>query len=68
MDKKRFEFSYILRIWQEPSQMSPPGEWRGILCPLDGRPEKFFKSAQELWELLINDPKLSQKDKQNDDK
>ena len=52
MKKQRRELIYILRIWQEPSEISPPGEWRGVLRSLDGRQERLFKSAQELWNLL----------------
>lgn len=53
MTKPRREATYILRIWQEPSEVSPPGEWRGVLRSLDGSQERFFKSAEELWRLLI---------------
>lgn len=53
MTKPRREATYILRIWQEPSEASPPGEWRGVLRSLDGSQERFFKSAEELWRLLI---------------
>jgi hypothetical protein len=56
MNKKRQEITYILRIWQEPSGLTPPGEWRGTLRSLDGRPERLFKSAEELWDLLIHSP------------
>lgn len=52
MDRRR-EITYILRIWQEPSEISPPGEWRGVLRSLDGSQERLFKSAHELWQLLI---------------
>ncbi|MCS6994962.1 MAG: hypothetical protein N2117_11385 [Anaerolineales bacterium] len=53
MSKPRREITYILRIWQEPSDAAPPGEWRGVLRSLDGRQERLFKSASELWRLLI---------------
>ncbi|HXF68657.1 MAG TPA: hypothetical protein VNK89_02525 [Thermoflexus sp.] len=52
MTKPRREATYILRIWREPSEVAPPGEWRGVLRSLDGRQERFFKSAEELWRLL----------------
>lgn len=52
MSKPRREVTYVLRIWQEPSEVSPPGEWRGVLRSLDGRQERLFKSAEELWWLL----------------
>ncbi len=52
-NKPRREMTYILRIWQEPSEVSPPGEWRGVLRALDGSQERLFKSAEELWRLLI---------------
>ncbi len=52
MSKPRREVTYVLRIWQEPSKVSPPGEWRGMLRSLDGRQERLFKSAEELWRLL----------------
>jgi len=52
MNKKRHQTTYLLRIWQEQSDLAPPGEWRGVLRSLDGRQERLFKSAQELWDLL----------------
>lgn len=52
MNTKRRETTYLLRIWQEPSDLAPPGEWRGVLRSLDGQQEWLFKSAQELWDLL----------------
>jgi hypothetical protein len=52
MNKKRRETTYIVRIWQEPSELAAPGEWRGVLRSLDGRRQWFFKSAEELWDLL----------------
>jgi hypothetical protein len=60
MNKKRKEITYILRIWQEPSGLAPPGEWRGTLRSLDGRPERLFKSAEELWDLLTQSPVVPQ--------
>lgn len=62
MHKRRREFTFIVRIWQEPSALSPPGEWRGALCSLDGRQERLFKSAQELWSLLIQSDSPPQTD------
>ena len=53
MTNKRREAAFIIRVWQEPSRLQPPGEWRGSLRPLDGGPERLFKSAQELWDYLI---------------
>lgn len=52
MTNSRREITYILRIWQEPSEVSPPGEWRGVLRSLDGSQQRLFKSAEELWHLL----------------
>jgi len=49
---KRRQITYIVRIWQEPSELAAPGEWRGVLRSLDGRRQWFFKSAEELWDLL----------------
>ncbi|MBO9371605.1 MAG: hypothetical protein J7575_11080 [Chloroflexi bacterium] len=54
MNKKRRETTYILRIWREPSDLAPPGEWRGVLRSPDGRRQWFFKSAEELWALLTH--------------
>lgn len=53
MTKPRREITYILRIWQEPSEAAPPGEWRGVLRSLDGSQQRLFKTAEELWRLLI---------------
>jgi len=54
MNKKRRETTYILRIWREPSELAAPGEWRGMLRSPDGCREWFFRSAEELWNLLIS--------------
>lgn len=59
MSKPRREMAYILRIWREPSEVSPPGEWRGVLRSLDGSQERLFKSAEELWRLLIQNKALT---------
>ncbi len=55
MNGKRCEHTYILRIWREPSELAPPGEWRGTLRSPDGRREWHFRSAQELWAFLITE-------------
>ncbi len=52
MSRERRQSTYILHIWQETSEIAPPGEWRGVLRSLDGRKRMMFKSAQELWKLL----------------
>ena len=52
MKNTRREAVYLLRIWQEPSDLAPPGEWRGVVRSLDGSQERLFKSAQELWDYL----------------
>mgnify|MGYP001105413558 CR=1 FL=1 len=65
MDKKRCEALYILRIWREPSDLAPPGEWRGVLRSPDGRREWFFKSAEELWALLTGSEALTETGRRN---
>jgi hypothetical protein len=54
MSQKRRETIYLLRIWREPSELAAPGEWRGLLRSTDGRRQGFFRSAEELWKLLLN--------------
>lgn len=54
MKNNRRESTYTLRIWQEPSNLAPPGEWRGVLRSLDGHHERLFKSANELWDYLTH--------------
>ena len=63
MDKKRCEALYILRIWREPSDLAPPGEWRGVLRSPGGRWQGFFKSAEELWDLLTRGEAPSETDR-----
>jgi len=46
---------YVIRIWQEPSHLVPPGEWRGSLRPIDGSQSVLFKSAEELWRHLTGE-------------
>lgn len=55
--KQRRESAFILRFWREPSDLSPPGELRGVLRSLDGSREMSFKSAQELWDHLTKQEK-----------
>jgi hypothetical protein len=59
MKRKRCAQVYILRIWREPSDLAPPGEWRGTLRSADGRREWHFRSAQELWGLLVEESSSS---------
>ena len=53
MSQNRRETIYLLRIWREPIELAAPGEWRGLLRSTDGRRQGFFRSAEELWALLL---------------
>ena len=55
MKRQRKTASYLIRVWQEPSQWQPPGEWRVSAHPLEGGGEVFFKSAADLWRYLTNE-------------
>jgi hypothetical protein len=33
--------------------LTPPGEWRGDIRLLDNSQRRMFKSAEELWEYLL---------------
>lgn len=52
MNEKRKAVSFLIRVWQEPSQWQPPGEWRVSARPLEGGGEVLFNSATELWHYL----------------
>jgi hypothetical protein len=41
--------------WAQPVFIRCPGrfEWRGMLHSPEGRRQRFFKSAEERWELLM---------------
>ena len=54
MIDSRLHSTFLLRIWREPSQLAPPGEWRGSLRRLDEPQEKFFKSPEQLWQHLVH--------------
>ncbi|MBI5824692.1 MAG: hypothetical protein HZB18_11735 [Chloroflexi bacterium] len=60
MSERRKTASFLLRVWQEPSEWQPPGEWRISVRPLQGGGETLFKSAAELWNYLINEDTPSQ--------
>jgi len=53
MNPARKPVSFIVRIWCEPSKLTPPGEWRGDIRLLDNSQRRMFKSAEELWEYLL---------------
>lgn len=69
MNEKRKAASFLIRVWQEPSEWQPPGEWRISARPLEGGGELLFKSAAELWKYLTDEniparkPQHSQKNK-----
>ncbi len=54
MNEKRKTASFLIRVWQEPSEWQPPGEWRISVRPVDGGGEILFKSAAELWGYLTS--------------
>jgi len=49
----RLHSTFIIRVWCEPSELAPPGEWRGTLRRLNASEEIPFKSAEELWRHLL---------------
>ncbi|MBI5946426.1 MAG: hypothetical protein HY864_18850 [Chloroflexi bacterium] len=61
MNPVRKPVSFIIRIWCEPSQLTPPGEWRGDIRMLDDSQRRMFKSAEELWDYLIQQDSQSLK-------
>lgn len=54
MKNQRKITSFLIRVWQEPSQLQPPGEWRVSARPLEGGVENLFKSASTLWHYLTS--------------
>ena len=54
MIEKRKTASFLIRVWQEPSEWQPPGEWRISARPLEGGSEMLFKSPVELWRYLTD--------------
>lgn len=54
MNERRKAASFLIRVWQEPSQWQPPGEWRVSAHPLEGGGEVLFNSANELWRYLTH--------------
>ena len=67
MNEKRKIASFLIRVWQEPSEWQPPGEWRVSARPMEGGGELLFRSAAELWQYLTDEnmstrkPQSSQK-------
>lgn len=55
MNEKRKAASFLIRVWQEPSEWLPPGEWRVSARPMKGGNEILFKSAAELWQYLTEE-------------
>jgi hypothetical protein len=71
MNQKRKTASFLIRVWQEPSQWQPPGEWRVSVRPLNGGGETLFKSATELWQFLtdeLNQNRQNQKETKKNEK
>ncbi|GEM_PF-3146947 len=55
MKNQRKITSFVIRVWQEPSQLQPPGEWRISVRPLAGGVETLLKSAADLWRYLTGE-------------
>ncbi len=55
MNEKRKTASFLIRVWQEPSEWQPPGEWRVSARPMEGGGELLFRSAAELWRYLTDE-------------
>lgn len=60
MKRQRKTASYLIRVWQEPSQLQPPGEWRVTARLLEGSEEILFRSAADLWRYLTGEESQSQ--------
>jgi photosystem II stability/assembly factor-like uncharacterized protein len=58
MNKKRRETTYIVRIWQEPSELAAPGEWRGVFKSTNGGATwsavNTGLSNKKVWALAID--------------
>jgi len=55
MSKKRYVTSFLVRVWQEPSEWQPPGEWRVSVRSMQGGEEVLFSSAEALWRHLTDE-------------
>ena len=61
MNEKRKPASFLIRVWQEPSEWQPPGEWRVSARPMEGGRELLFRSAAELWRYLTDENTATRK-------
>lgn len=66
MKPNRHERTYLVRIWQEPSALLPPGEWRGSLRQLNTSVEHVFKTPEDLWAYLTDPPQETQEMEDDD--
>lgn len=52
METKRNEQVFMVRIWQEPSDMIPAGVWRGSVKHIPSDKQTYFSSIEDLLRFL----------------
>lgn len=48
----RQQHLFIVRVWQEPSQLQPPGQWRGSVEHVPSGQRLYFASMNDLTNFM----------------
>ena len=50
---RRSEHLFVVRVWREPSQAAPPGQWRGAVEHVSTGQRIYFASLAELNQFML---------------
>jgi len=61
---ERPEHLFVVRLWQEPSRVTPPGQWRGSVEHVthEGGERTYFASLEEMNRFMWTYLQLSAKE------
>jgi hypothetical protein len=52
---ERPEHLFVVRLWQEPSRVAPPGQWRGSVehATPEGEQRAYFVTLEEMNRFML---------------
>jgi hypothetical protein len=49
----RLQHLFVVRMWQEPSEVAPPGQWRGSVEHVPSGERLYFASIEDLNTFIL---------------
>jgi len=49
----RTRHTFVVRLWHEPSELAPPGQWRGSVDHLASGDQRHFLTLRDLCDFIV---------------